>query len=399
MKNIKDIFNDTRVIVDNPLDFLMDNGQYIQTGHFVSVCYFNEVKLSKNTRYINNDNDNILGEYIEKYKGSRFSEDFDKIRNSDEYQSGLTGKSKTGKFIFDIPVHIIDVARYNFQWRDLDKQKDFYDTNMALIKAAIRKHHGFTEFEPEYEFDENDWHNNPEYGGPGVFPRETPAEIERRKKKDHEWKEYLEKKEKGEDVESPSGWEPLFNEFQIHNKTKNIAFQQVLRRQNITEHKFYYAHESDGILEPLDTQVYKFLEKSFSRTNEKCEQLLSDEQKYIKDLNKAMELIQYREFIWDKILYMAVTAIKKNKDGKKEYSPFLWINTKVILQHMPWIDEESLNNIVYENAKISKEYLTDYFNQIETDNLNNWTEEEIMNKLSEAINTGVRNALLEYMKN
>lgn len=342
---MKVLLESERHIGKNPLDFLQTN--HIQNGQYVSIGYLEEETLSTKRRYINQDNDKKLEDIANK-NGERFNRDFQNVRKGIKYQRALNGETTTGDFELD-PVHILKLGRYNFQWKNAEKKRDDYENKELPLQHAIRKHYGFTSFESEYEFDEDDWHLKKNkngkslYKGPSIYPEVEP-----------------------EDSENGLGWNPIGGEgadFFEHENTHNISFRQVLNKSNMREYNFYYVREDDGILEPLDKAAYYVLKEEFKKQDieKACDDLLDDERMFLEDMKEFGKRFLHRTFNWEKILYMVASTVGVDSEtGKKIYEPFLWINDEYLMETYPYINKECLEQLLQDSINKSKKNLEEW---------------------------------------
>lgn len=338
-KNIK-----IRHIGDNPLDFLATN--HIQNGHFVSIGYLSDTKLALSKRYITPENDAELANRIANNPDSRFGQDFAKARLGAKYQKGLSGQSKTGEFEIS-PVHILKMTRYNFQWKNAEKLRQDYEERELPLEQAIRKHHGFTEFDSANEFDETDWHVKKnskggwKYGGPSIFP------------------------EVADGNKSGLGWKPIGGgeaDFFEHEKTHNISFRQVMSDKNIKSYELYYVSEDDGVLNPFDQDTYNFLKDGFGRAKVEnaIEDVLDEEKAFLKDMEILGRKFNHFNFKWERILYFCGSTAGVNSDGGIEYEPFIWINDAVVAKEFPFLDKNEIDDMIERSVRISQEDLENW---------------------------------------
>lgn len=347
------LFESKRRIGKNPLDFLRKN--HIQNGQYVSLGYLMEEPLSTRTRYINVENDAKLAEYIEKFPNSKFSADFSAARQHEKYTDALNGKTKTGTFEIG-PVHIMKLGRYNFQWKNSDAKNLEYEQKELPLIHAVRSQAGFASFDADNWFDENDWHvkkkpggakyKNREvykYGGPSIYPYVEP-----------------------EDMHSGLGWMPIGDaaDFYEHENTHNISFRQVLHKSNMREYQLFYVQETDGVLEPFDQEAYYFLAEAFKRPKEIQEvvdDLLDEERQFIQNMEELSSRFDHKNFNWEKVLYFTGSFAGADVlTGKRKYEPFIWINDEVIKQTYPWLNPESLEDLLQKSIRISNKHLTDW---------------------------------------
>lgn len=332
-KNVK-----IRHIGDNPLDFLASN--HIQNGHFVSIGYLSDTKIALSRRYINAERDAALEDKIKEHPGTRFASDFTKARQGAKYQKALSGASKTGEFEID-PVHVLKLTRYNFQWKNAARLRQDYEERELPLEQYIRKHHGFSNFDSENWFDEDDWHVKKnskggwKYGGPSIYPEVAAGNH------------------------SGLGWKPIGGgeaDFFEHENTHNISFRQVMSDKNIKSSELYYVSEADGELNPFDRETFAFLKDTFgsAAVKDAVEDVLDDERAFIEDMETFSKKFNHFNWNWDHVLYFCGSTAGRNADGGLEYEPFIWINDAVVAQQFPYIDKAVIDDMIERSVSISQ---------------------------------------------
>lgn len=333
-----------RHIGDNPLEFLATN--HIQNGHFVSIGYLSDTKIALSRRYINADRDAELANKISEKPGTRFADDFTKARQGAKYQKALRGEAKTGEFEID-PVHVLKMTRYNFQWKNAARLRQDYEEQELPLEHSIRKHHGFSNFDSENWFDEDDWHVKKnskggwKYGGPSVYPEVAAG------------------------TRNGLGWNPIGGgdaDFFEHENTHSISFRQVLSDKNIKSCELYYVSEADGVLNPFDKETFAFLKDTFGTPAVKnaVEDVLADEQAFIDDMETFSKKFNHFNWNWDHVLYFCGSTAGRNAEGGIEYEPFIWINDAVVAETFPYLDKSVIDDMIERSVTISQEDLDNW---------------------------------------
>lgn len=329
--------NQKPLVVYNPADVLMKYD--MKPGDFVSIVYLSDIlhgessdpiikkdSKSKQCYNINMETDLELQQYIEELGNNRLAQLLSEFRNSPKYQAVLnrTTKNKTCKLELSTE-HIIKVSWLNCNWKSAKGLAKFYNRQREA-EWQLRKDYGFEDgfedpIDAEIDPEMTTWRDKKTYNGHNIMPRTST------KRNGNVYTDA---------TIVPGIYASLTN-------PDNVAIRFAYNKKASREIADYYYVNGDGTLFELNNAFINFLIYAYKKNNVD-EQLEPDEKEFVTKLRALLkESPSTAELTMkcDHILFLKSTARKGN-----DKIPFVWINTKNVLNNYDFIAPNELNKII-----------------------------------------------------
>lgn len=352
---------DPRIITGDPMKFFV--GNKIVNGHFVSVGYFipQDAKnpglptFGARTKKVNIPaNDEMMQEYIERYAGTPFGAALEAIRNSPKYQTVLATGDNAKQVPFDLmDSTLIKIGRYNLNWRDHAHNAAEWGKRYEKVHR-LRAKYGFGDFG---NWTEDSWHNKPEYGGTGIYPRLESMPEEGRRWPDQPADEDMTQEDviefarrgryDGKTDKQVSAYKGVMGDLWM-DKDSNIAIRQNLASSKYARSFFYFV-SPDGSMQEIDEDCINWLCNAYKRASTKkapeVAQLEADEAEFLKELAKLEDENnrQIKTILLDRVLYIVGTI---QTPGKRNFERIAYVNDTNIYSSFPYLDRDELHRVL-----------------------------------------------------
>lgn len=326
------------LVVYNPADIFMKYN--MRPGDYVSIAYISDVLQGESSHHIarsgsqkqcyniNEETDAQLMEYIVNLPNNRIKQLLTEFRESKKYQDFLNGTSKLKTCKLNLTTeHIIKVSHLTCNWKDSKALAKFYDKQRDAI-WKLRQDYGFEDgFDDNYDRDEDDVNWRDSHDGRNIMPRT---------KKNYNGNVY-------KDATILPG---IYASLSDPDK---VAFRFAYNQRSSHKDSDYYYVNGDGTLFPLNKAFVTFLTYAYKKNKEEEIYPTQEEREFVAKLKQITdEAASTAEMTLscNQILFMKSTA-RTSKNAKiSENIPFVWINTKVVVNKYDFINPTELNNII-----------------------------------------------------
>lgn len=326
------------LVVYNPADIFMKYN--MRPGDYVSIAYISDVLQGgssnpiaregsqKQCYNINAETDAQLAEYIDALPNNRIKQLLTEFRESKKYQDFLNGTSKLKTCKLNLTTeHIIKVSHLTCNWKDSKALAKFYDKQTTSI-WKLRKEYGFEDgFDDNYDRDEDDVNWRDSYNGRNIMSRSKKTNN------DNAYKSTI----------LPGIYASLSN-------PDKVAFRFAYNQRSSHKDSDYYYVNEDGTLFPLNKAFITFLTYAYKKNKDE-EQIYptQEEREFVLKLKQITEeegSTAEMTLSCNSVLFMKSTA-RTSKNAKiSENIPFVWINTKAVVNKYDFINPSELNNII-----------------------------------------------------
>ena len=326
------------LVVYNPADIFMKYN--MRPGDYVSIAYISDVLQGESSHpisrsdsqkqcyNINEETDAQLVEYINALPNNRIKQLLTEFRESKKYQDFLNGTSKLKTCKLNLTTeHIIKVSHLTCNWKDSKALAKFYDKQQNAI-WKLRQDYGFEDgFDDNYDRDEDDVNWRDSYDGRNIMPRT---------KKNYNGNVY-------KDATILPG---IYASLSDPDK---VAFRFAYNQRSSHKDSDYYYVNGDGTLFPLNKAFVTFLTYAYKKNKEEEIYPTQEEREFVAKLKQITdEAASTAEMTLscNQILFMKSTARTSKNARISENIPFVWINTKAVVNKYDFINPTELNNII-----------------------------------------------------
>lgn len=321
------------LVVYNPADILFKYN--MKPGDFVSIAYIADVLQGQSSNpirtgrmyNINSETDIQLEQYIDELPDNNIKRLLTEFRESKKYQDLLNGigKNKTGKVDLSTE-HIIKVSHLTCNWKDSKGLAKFYQKQQQ-DELQLRHDYGFEDgFEDDVDepYDDENWRDK--YNGRNILLRT---------KKNFNGNVYKDA------TIIPGIYASL-------SDPSKVAIRFAYNPRSSHKESDYYYVNSDGTLFSLNRAFVTFL--TYAYKQQKAEDntpILPEEKEFIiklKEILKESPSIAELTMKCDQILFLKSTAREQGDVNSK--IPFVWINSKTVVNTYDYIDVNDLNKII-----------------------------------------------------
>ena len=325
------------LVVYNPADIFMKYN--MKPGDYVSIAYISDVLQGESSHpisrsdsqkqcyNINEETDAQLVEYINALPNNRIKQLLTEFRESKKYQDFLNGTSKLKTCKLNLTTeHIIKVSHLTCNWKDSKALAKFYDKQRDAI-WKLRQDYGFEDgFDDNYDRDEDDVNWRDSHDGRNIMPRT---------KKNYNGNVY-------KDATILPG---IYVSLSDPDK---VAFRFAYNQRSSHKDSDYYYVNGDGTLFPLNKAFVTFLTYAYKKNKEEIYPT-QEEREFVAKLKQITdEAASTAEMTLscNQILFMKSTARTSKNARISENIPFVWINTKAVVNKYDFINPTELNNII-----------------------------------------------------
>lgn len=373
---------DPRIVTGDPMKFFV--GNKLVNGHFVSVGYLIPQKDPRSASYRPNGtglptfgartlkvnipaNDEQMQAYIQQFAGTPFGAALEAIRNSAKYQKVLALGDNTKTVPFDLgDCTLIKIGRYNFNWRD----HSYYAANMSNRTEDIwklRAKYGFGDFG---DWTEDSWHNKPQYGGTGIYPRIESMPEEGRRWPEQPADEDMTEEDvlkygrlgryDGKSDKQVPEYRPTMADLYMNDKGR-LALRQNL---SSTKHgrSFYYFVSADGSMQEIDSAVIHWMYEAYKKPSAakkapEIEQMEADEAEFVKELEKLKQADdnEFKMLVLDRVLYIVGSVHTPDKKMER----IAYVNDVDIYKDYPFLRRDEMQNVLPDWIKESTKELVE----------------------------------------
>lgn len=326
------------LVVYNPADIFMKYN--MKPGDYVSIAYISDVLQGESSHpisrsdsqkqcyNINEETDAQLVEYINALPNNRIKQLLTEFRESKKYQDFLNGTSKLKTCKLNLTTeHIIKVSHLTCNWKDSKALAKFYDKQRDAI-WKLRQDYGFEDgFDDNYDRDEDDVNWRDSHDGRNIMPRT---------KKNYNGNVY-------KDATILPG---IYASLSDPDK---VAFRFAYNQRSSHKDSDYYYVNGDGTLFPLNKAFVTFLTYAYKKNKEEEIYPTQEEREFVAKLKQITdEAASTAEMTLscNQILFMKSTARTSKNARISENIPFVWINTKAVVNKYNFINPTELNNII-----------------------------------------------------
>ena len=326
------------LVVYNPADIFMKYN--MKPGDYVSIAYISDVLQGESSHpisrsdsqkqcyNINEETDAQLVEYINALPNNRIKQLLTEFRESKKYQDFLNGTSKLKTCKLNLTTeHIIKVSHLTCNWKDSKALAKFYDKQRDAI-WKLRQDYGFEDgFDDNYDRDEDDVNWRDSHDGRNIMPRT---------KKNYNGNVY-------KDATILPG---IYASLSDPDK---VAFRFAYNQRSSHKDSDYYYVNGDGTLFPLNKAFVTFLTYAYKKNKEDEIYPTQEEREFVAKLKQITdEAASTAEMTLscNQILFMKSTARTSKNARISENIPFVWINTKAVVNKYDFINPTELNNII-----------------------------------------------------
>ena len=326
------------LVVYNPADIFMKYN--MKPGDYVSIAYISDVLQGESSHpisrsdsqkqcyNINEETDAQLVEYINALPNNRIKQLLTEFRESKKYQDFLNGTSKLKTCKLNLTTeHIIKVSHLTCNWKDSKALAKFYDKQRDAI-WKLRQDYGFEDgFDDNYDRDEDDVNWRDSHDGRNIMPRT---------KKNYNGNVY-------KDATILPG---IYASLSDPDK---VAFRFAYNQRSSHKDSDYYYVNGDGTLFPLNKAFVTFLTYAYKKNKEEEIYPTQEEREFVAKLKQITdEAASTAEMTLscNQILFMKSTARTSKNARISENIPFVWINTKAVVNKYDFINPNDLNNII-----------------------------------------------------
>ena len=326
------------LVVYNPADIFMKYN--MKPGDYVSIAYISDVLQGESSHpiarsdsqkqcyNINDETDVQLVEYINALPNNRIKQLLTEFRESKKYQDFLNGTSKLKTCKLNLTTeHIIKVSHLTCNWKDSKALAKFYDKQRDAI-WKLRQDYGFEDgFDDNYDRDEDDINWRDSHDGRNIMPRT---------KKNYNGNVY-------KDATLLPG---IYASLSDPDK---VAFRFAYNQRSSHKDSDYYYVNGDGTLFPLNKAFVTFLTYAYKKNKEEEIYPTQEEREFVAKLKQITdEAASTAEMTLscNQILFMKSTARTSKNARISENIPFVWINTKAVVNKYDFINPNDLNNII-----------------------------------------------------
>ena len=326
------------LVVYNPADIFMKYN--MKPGDYVSIAYISDVLQGESSHpisrsdsqkqcyNINDETDAQLIEYIDNLPNNRIKQLLTEFRESKKYQDFLNGTSKLKTCKLNLTTeHIIKVSHLTCNWKDSKALAKFYDKQRDAI-WKLRQDYGFEDgFDDNYDRDEDDVNWRDSHDGRNIMPRT---------KKNYNGNVY-------KDATILPG---IYASLSDPDK---VAFRFAYNQRSSHKDSDYYYVNGDGTLFPLNKAFVTFLTYAYKKNKEDEIYPTQEEREFVAKLKQITdEAASTAEMTLscNQILFMKSTARTSKNARISENIPFVWINTKAVVNKYDFINPTELNNII-----------------------------------------------------
>ena len=326
------------LVVYNPADIFMKYN--MKPGDYVSIAYISDVLQGESSHpisrsdsqkqcyNINEETDAQLVEYINALPNNRIKQLLTEFRESKKYQDFLNGTSKLKTCKLNLTTeHIIKVSHLTCNWKDSKALAKFYDKQRDAI-WKLRQDYGFEDgFDDNYDRDEDDVNWRDSHDGRNIMPRT---------KKNYNGNVY-------KDATILPG---IYASLSDPDK---VAFRFAYNQRSSHKDSDYYYVNGDGTLFPLNKAFVTFLTYAYKKNKEEEIYPTQEEREFVAKLKQITdEAASTAEMTLscNQILFMKSTARTSKNARISENIPFVWINTKAVVNKYDFINPTELNNII-----------------------------------------------------
>lgn len=326
------------LVVYNPADIFMKYN--MKPGDYVSIAYISDVLQGESSNTIarsgsqkqcyniNEETDAQLIEYIDNLPNNRIKQLLTEFRESKKYQDFLNGTSKLKTCKLNLTTeHIIKVSHLTCNWKDSKALAKFYDKQRDAI-WKLRQDYGFEDgFDDNYDRDEDDVNWRDSHDGRNIMPRT---------KKNYNGNVY-------KDATILPG---IYASLSDPDK---VAFRFAYNQRSSHKDSDYYYVNGDGTLFPLNKAFVTFLTYAYKKNKEEEIYPTQEEREFVAKLKQITDeapSTAEMTLSCNQILFMKSTA-RTSKNAKiSENIPFVWINTKAVVNKYNFVNPTDLNNII-----------------------------------------------------
>lgn len=326
------------LVVYNPADIFMKYN--MKPGDYVSIAYISDVLQGESNHpiarrgsqkqcyNINEETDAQLIEYIDNLPNNRIKQLLTEFRESKKYQDFLNGTSKLKTCKLNLTTeHIIKVSHLTCNWKDSKALAKFYDKQRDAI-WKLRQDYGFEDgFDDNYDRDEDDVNWRDSHDGRNIMPRT---------KKNYNGNVY-------KDATILPG---IYASLSDPDK---VAFRFAYNQSSSHKDSDYYYVNGDGTLFPLNKAFVTFLTYAYKKNKEEEIYPTQEEREFVAKLKQITdEAASTAEMTLscNQILFMKSTARTSKNARISQNIPFVWINTKAVVNKYDFINPTELNNII-----------------------------------------------------
>ena len=326
------------LVVYNPADIFMKYN--MRPGDYVSIAYISDVLQGESSNpiarsgsqkqcyNINEETDAQLMEYIDNLPNNRIKQLLTEFRESKKYQDFLNGTSKLKTCKLNLTTeHIIKVSHLTCNWKDSKALAKFYDKQRDAI-WKLRQDYGFEDgFDDNYDRDEDDVNWRDSHDGRNIMPRT---------KKNYNGNVY-------KDATILPG---IYASLSDPDK---VAFRFAYSQRSSHKDSDYYYVNGDGTLFPLNKAFVTFLTYAYKKNKEEEIYPTQEEREFVAKLKQITDetpSTAEMTLSCNQILFMKSTARTSKNARISQNIPFVWINTKAVVNKYDFINPTELNNII-----------------------------------------------------
>ena len=326
------------LVVYNPADIFMKYN--MKPGDYVSIAYISDILQGESSHpiarsgsqkqcyNINAETDAELQRYINNMPNSKIKQLLTEFRESKKYQDFLNGTSKLKTCKLNLTTeHIIKVSHLTCNWKDSKALAKFYDKQRDAI-WKLRQDYGFEDgFDDNYDRDEDDVNWRDSHDGRNIMPRT---------KKNYNGNVY-------KDATILPG---IYASLSDPDK---VAFRFAYNQRSSHKDSDYYYVNGDGTLFPLNKAFVTFLTYAYKKNKEDEIYPTQEEREFVAKLKQITDeapSTAEMTLSCNQILFMKSTARTSKNARISENIPFVWINTKAVVDKYDFINPNDLNNII-----------------------------------------------------
>lgn len=326
------------LVVYNPADIFMKYN--MKPGDYVSIAYISDILQGESSNpiarsgsqkqcyNINAETDAQLVEYIDNLPNNRIKQLLTEFRESKKYQDFLNGTSKLKTCKLNLTTeHIIKVSHLTCNWKDSKALAKFYDKQQDAI-WKLRQDYGFEDgFDDNYDRDEDDVNWRDSHDGRNIIPRT---------KKNYNGNVYKDA------TILPGIYASL-------SDSDKVAFRFAYNQKSSHKDSEYYYVNGDGTLFPLNKAFVTFLTYAYKKNKEAEIYPTQEEREFVAKLKQITDeapSTAEMTLSCNQILFMKSTARTSKNARISQNIPFVWINTKAVVNKYDFINPTDLNNII-----------------------------------------------------
>ena len=346
------------LVVYNPADIFMKYN--MKPGDYVSIAYITDVlqggsdnpiarKGSQKTCYnINPETDAQLVQYIDELPNNKIKQLLTEFRESKKYQDFLNGTSKLKSCKLNLTTeHIIKVSHLTCNWKDSKALAKFYEKQREDI-LKLRQEYGFDD-----GFDNNYERFYPEEKPEKPIPIDDRTEEEKENDKswrdNHGFRNIIPRGKSGYNGNIYNINTILPGIYSSFSNPDNVVFRFAYNKRSSHKESDYYYVNGDGTLLPLNKAFITFLTYAYKKNKEEEIYPTQEEREFVMKLKQITDdapSTAEMTLSCNSVLFMKSTARTSKNAKVSENIPFVWINTKAVVDKYDFINPNDLNTII-----------------------------------------------------